>query len=135
MKERLRKLSGVDFGPLSGRISTNPGFIPGQLDGIAVRMSPKKRISVLVLEIKTPGDTSSIGQHRMLKELSRIKNFCVVSVGVSGRLTSKKAYWFDPITVRVYKDGKAGKRRPTTLQKFEESYRVWYRAADNDPQS
>lgn len=130
MKERLRKLSGVDFGTLDGSIPSNRKFIPGQLDFIAVRVNRAGRVSVLIVEVKAPGDVSSVGQQRMLKELSTLPNHCVVSVRVSGKLTSKKALWFDPITMRIYKNGVAGEYKSTTLQVFEKKYQSWYRAAN-----
>lgn len=131
VRERLRKLSGIDLGTLDAVIPSNPRYIPGQLDFSATRKSTKNgAISTLIVECKAPGDQSSPGQDRALRDLSEIPLNTVWQVGLSGKQTSIGAWWFDPVWIVEYRLGKASIKEKCTLASTTEKYRRWYDAAN-----
>jgi hypothetical protein len=111
----------TDYADLKGVISTNPAFVPSNVDGICERKG-----KFLIMEWKRPSEKVSEGQKILLKALASKDDFMVVIIyGNTDNSMMIDKYFL------VQKDGScmlAGQG----LEMFKGFYRQWYELADGN---
>jgi hypothetical protein len=111
----------TDYADLKGVISTNPAFVPSNVDGICERKG-----KFLIMEWKRRSEKVSEGQKILLKALASKDDFMVVIIyGNTDNSMMIDKYFL------VQKDGScmlAGQG----LEMFKGFYRQWYELADGN---
>jgi len=111
----------TDYAEFKGLISTNPAFVPSNVDGIAERNG-----HFLIMEWKRPGEKVSDGQKRLLQALAATPKFMVVVIiGDTDNGTNIQEFWQYTTDGKPFKSGLG-------FGSFKECYKLWYELANGD---
>lgn len=113
--------SHIDYGDFKGLISSNPNFVPSNVDGIAERNG-----KFLVMEWKRPGERISTGQKLLLQALAANPAFVVIIVnGNTDNETVVNSFFMLTLKGEPYKRG-------TGIESLKTFYKEWYKWANDE---